>query len=191
MIQTIKSFIEKGSRIGLTSQDWVQTYLLLAKKYLTLIFPSLSRHANNLDALFKELDANVNQEQEVAKLQNALSSISRKVPEQVQICLFIVKTIYTMILSINQPHFNDEKLQVRADFLAISVIPHMVNTNTNAASQEQMGTEYQITATLFLPEHCTMLDLQSLEANSVKDLVISQTQLVNQTQTKPFVRNSR
>ena len=120
--------------------------------------------------------ANVNQEHEVAKLRNALNSISRKVSEQIQICLFRGKSLYTMILSINQPRFNDDKLQVRADFLAISVIPHMVNANTNAAfqqfvqvkssegeitcctkaanfisSQEQMGTEYQITETLFLP----------------------------------------
>ena len=34
-----------------------------------------------------------------------------------------------------------------------------------------------------------MLDLQSLEANTVKDLVISQTRLVNQQKTKPFVRS--
>ena len=59
------------------------------------------------------------------------------------------------------------------------------------SSQEQMGAEYQIAATLFLPKNCIMLDLQSLEANSVKDLVISQTHLVNQKQTKPFVRKSR
>ena len=98
--------------MGLTTQDWVQTYLLLAKKYLALIFQSLSRHANNLNALFTELVSNVNQEHEVAKLRSALSSISRKANEQIQICLFRVKSLYTMILSINQPHFSDDKLQV-------------------------------------------------------------------------------
>ena len=52
-----------------------------------------------------------------------------------------------------------------------------------------MGSEFQIQATMFLPKNCTMLDLQSLEANSVNNLVISQTQLVNQQKTKPFVRS--
>ena len=83
-----------------------------------------------------------------------------------------------MILSINSPHFSEEKLQVRADFLALSVIPHMFNSNTNAAfqqfvllkssegeitccteaanfisSQQQMGVDYQITTTTSLRHH--------------------------------------
>ena len=198
--------------MGLTDRDWIQVFLLLGEKYLPLIFPSLSRHGNNLDALFTELIGNVNQETEIAKLRSALSAVSRKANEQVQICLFRIKSLYTM--AINQPHFTDDKLQVRADFLAISTIPHLINPATNLAfqqfvqvkslegeitccteganfisSQEQMGSEWQIQATMFLPKNCTMLDLQSLEANTVKDLVISQTRLVNQQKTKPFVRS--
>ena len=41
-----------------------------------------------------------------------------------------------MILAINQPHFTDDKLQVRADFLAISTIPHLINPATNLAFQQ-------------------------------------------------------
>ena len=48
--------------MGLSDPDWIQVFLLLGKKYLPLIFPSLSRHGNNLDALFTELISNVNQE---------------------------------------------------------------------------------------------------------------------------------
>ena len=122
--------------MGLTTQDSIQTFLLLANKYLPLIFPSLSRHANNLEGLFTELVSNVNQENEILKLRSALSAVSRKANEQVQICLFKIKSLYTMILLINQPHFSDDKVQVRAYFLAISVIPHMVNTNANLAFQQ-------------------------------------------------------
>ena len=56
--------------MGLTDADWIQGFFLLGKKYLTLIFPSLSRHANDLDALFTELISNVNQETEIAKLRS-------------------------------------------------------------------------------------------------------------------------
>ena len=159
-------------------------FLLLGKKHLPFIFPSLCRHGNNLDALFTELISNVNQETEIAKIRSALAGISRKANEQVQISLFRVKSLYTMILSINHPNFTDDKLQVRADFLAISTIPYLINPATNAAfqqfvqvkslegeitscteganfvsSQEQMGTEWQIQATMYLPKNCTMLDL--------------------------------
>ena len=61
--------------MGLTDADWIQGFFLLGKKYLTLIFPSLSRHGNNLDALFTELIGNVNQETEIAKLRSALSAV--------------------------------------------------------------------------------------------------------------------
>ena len=155
--------------MGLTDRDWIQVFLLLGEKYLPLIFPSLSRHANDLDALFTELISNVNQETEITKLRSSLSAVSRKTNEQVQISLFRVKSLYTMILAINQPYFTDEKLQVRADFLAISTIPHLINPATNLAfqqfvqvkslegentccteganfisSQEQIGSEWQI-----------------------------------------------
>ena len=151
-----------------------------------------------MDGLFTELIGNVNQETEISKLHSALSAVSRKANKQVQICLFRIKSLYTRILATNQPHFSDDKLQVRVNFPAISTIPHLVNPTTNLAfqqfvqvkslegeitccteagnfisSQEQMGSEFQIQATMFLPKNCTMLDLQSLEANSVKDLVIS------------------
>ena len=115
-----------------------------------------------------------------------------------------------MILSINSPHFSEDKLQVRADFLALICKPHLVTKQTYAqfqgfiqiksqeqevcgtteacnflSSQEQVSTEYQITSTLNLPKASSMLDLQSLEDNSVTDLVINATQT---PQVKPYKR---
>ena len=43
-----------------------------------------------------------------------------------------------------------------------------------------MGIEYQITQTVYLPKSCTQMDLQSMEASSLADLVISSTSLVDQ-----------
>ena len=68
LIHTIQSFIQKGTEMGLSDPDWIQVFLLLGKKHLPLIFPSLCRHGNNLDALFTELISNVNQETEVLYL---------------------------------------------------------------------------------------------------------------------------
>ena len=107
LIHTIQSFIHIGTSLGLSDPDWIQVFLLLGKKHLPLIFPSLCRHGNNLDALFTELISNVNQETKIAKIRSALSGISRKANEQVQISLFRVKSLYTMLLSINHPNFSE------------------------------------------------------------------------------------
>ena len=49
------------------------------------------------------------------------------------------------------------------------------------SSQEQAGGEYMITSTLYLPKGCSMLDLACLEANSINDLVATQTQQTKQS----------
>ena len=48
LIQTLLGFIKKGSYMGLGTSDWSQTFLILAKKFLPLVFSSLSRHSDNL-----------------------------------------------------------------------------------------------------------------------------------------------
>ena len=44
------------------------------------------------------------------------------------------------------------------------------------SSQEQAGGDFQLTGTLYLPKPCSMLDLASLEASSISELVINTTQ---------------
>ena len=122
--------------MGLTAEDFIQVFLILARKHLPLIFTSLSRHSSDLEALFLELISNINLDNEIAKLRSALCSIPRKTQEQIHIPVFRIKSLYQMILSINSPHFTEDKLQVRADFLALSCIPHLVTQQTNAQFQK-------------------------------------------------------
>ena len=111
-----------------------------------------------------------------------------------------------MILSINCPHLKQEKIETRSDHLAIQCIQHLVTPSTYLqfqifvqlksqemeitgcvdgcnflSSQEQAGGEYMITSTLYLPKGCSMLDLACLEANSINDLVATQTQQTKQS----------
>ena len=113
-----------------------------------------------------------------------------------------------MIIAINNPQFTDEKCQTKSDHFAVNCIPYLVSVPCNNAfqlfvnaktqegeatsvgescnfisSQENMGVEYQLTQTAYLPKSCTQLDLQSMEATTLADLMISSTSLVNQTQT--------
>ena len=65
--------------MALSSQDWIQVFLLLAQKHLPLSFTSLSRHSNDLDNLFLELVANINTDCEVAKLGSGLCMIKENI----------------------------------------------------------------------------------------------------------------
>jgi hypothetical protein len=38
LLQTLKGFTKKGSQMGLGETDWSQTFLILAKKFLPLVF---------------------------------------------------------------------------------------------------------------------------------------------------------
>ena len=111
LIWTVRNILDKGVSMGLTDEDWIQVYLLLAKKHLPLAFPSLSRHSCNLNALFLELVSNINLENELARLRAALCGISRKVSEQIHISVFRIKSLYQMVLSISCHHFSEDKLQ--------------------------------------------------------------------------------
>ena len=160
LIWSIRNCMEKGISMGLTNSDWIQAFLILAKKYLPLIFTSLSRHSSNLNALFIELVSNINLENEIAKLRSAFWTISRKTSEQVHISVFRIKSLYLMILSINSPHFTDDKLQIRADYLALSCIPHLVTANTNSAFQVFIQIKSQECEMCGCTEGCNFLSSQ-------------------------------
>ena len=121
-----------------------------------------------------------------------------------------------MIMAINNPQFTDEKCQTKSDHFAVNCIPYLVSVPCNNAfqlfvnaktqegeatsvgescnfisSQENMGVEYQLTQTVYLPKSCTQMDLQSMEASNLADLVISSTSLVNQRRNSKDDRNNR
>ena len=54
--------------MGLSTQNWITVFLMMAQKYLPLIFTSLSRNSSDADSLFMELISNINTDNEVAKL---------------------------------------------------------------------------------------------------------------------------
>ena len=216
LIWTIQNFLKKGQQMGLCDADWISVFLLMAKKYLPLVFTSLSRHSGNADSLFQELVSQINLDNEVAKLRSALCTISRKHQDQIHIPVFRIKSLYQMILSINQPHLTEEKIETRSDYLAISCIQYLVTATTFTqfqiftqlkaqeqeitgcseacnflASQEQASSEFQLTATVYLPKPCSMLDLASLEASSINELVINATTKQGPNKDNGWSQNKR
>ena len=155
----------------------------IGKKKLPLSFPALSRHSNNLDNLLLELIGQINTDTELAKLRAALCMISRKQTESVHIPILRIKSLYSMILSVSQPHLSEEKVTLRSDHLAISCIQFpaaqptlqqfkivvalkaqeleatgCIEACNFLASQENSGEAYQLAATMYLPKSCSLLD---------------------------------
>ena len=135
LIQTLLGFIRKGSSMGLGVSDWSQTFLILAKKFLPLVFSSLSRHSENLELLFTDLASTINSDHEIAKLRGGLNNVSRKCTEQVHVALYRIKAIYSMILAINNPQFTDAQCQTKSDHYAVNCIPYLVSDPCNKALQ--------------------------------------------------------
>jgi hypothetical protein len=216
LIWTIEFFLKKGQEMGLCDADWISVFLMMAKKYLPLVFTSLSRHSVNADSLFQELVSQINLDNEVAKLRSALCTICRKHQDQIHISVFRIKSLYQMILSINQPHLTEEKIETRSDYLAISCIQYLVTATTYTqfqtfiqlkaqeqeitgcseacnflASQEQASADFQLTATVYLPKPCSMLDLASLEASTINELVINATTKQGPNKDNGWSQNKR
>ena len=208
LIVTIRNFITKGSEMSLGTSDWISIFLILSQRFLPLVFSSLSRHSTNLEALFSELVATINSDHETSKLRSVLNHISRKPSDQIHPSLFRIKAVYAMILGITNPNLSDIACQIKADWIGVQCIPHLISKECNSAfqvflqakgienevcsvaescnfiaSQEYLGANFQLTQQVFLPKSCTILDMQSVEAKTLEQLVVNQTALdVNLTQ---------
>ena len=102
-----------------------------------------------------------------------------------------------------------EKIEIRGEHLALSTIGHLVSPATYIqfqhfiqvkaqeleitfcakacnfiASQEQVGGDYQVTGTMYLPKHYFLLDMGSLEANNISELVVNTTQPIPNNRDK-------
>ena len=111
LIWTVQNLIQKAEKMALSNQDWNQVFSLCVQKYL-------------------ELAANINTDCEIAELRSALCMIKRKHQKQVHIPVFRIKSLYHIILSLNQPHLSEEKIAIRSDHLAISCIQHLFTPST-------------------------------------------------------------
>ena len=192
LIWTLSKFITQGSRMGLSQTNWITVWLTLAKQHMTNDFQALSRHSDNVDALFIQLSASINSENEIAKIRSALGQITRKPTELLQSPLFKMLSFYEMLLSIEYPAMTKDDIHLRADHYSASSAHHLVskatakvinefiairNTENNpisviaitnlVTSHEASNPGDKSSTVLYLPEQCTRLDKQATQANSV------------------------
>ena len=145
--------------------------------------------------------SSVNGELEVSKIRQALSTIHRKTTQQVQGPVFRVKSLYQMLISINFPMMDPDKIELRADYFGTSCIKYLVSKNTATVidqyttiraqegdttsctalcdfvtSHETMNKDDQLSQTVYLPEPCSRLDQAAYQASSVSELLVATNQ---------------
>ena len=202
IIWTLDKFILQGSQMGLSESNWINVWLTLAKQHLPNDFQSLSRHSDNADALFGQMSASLNSENEIAKIRSALGQITRKPTEMLQSPLFKMRSFYEMLLSIEYPAMSKDDISLRADYYSASSGHHLVGKNTAIVIAQFIsirnteGEPISVTAitnlvtsheasnpgdrpstVLYLPESCTRLDKQAYQASNVTDLVLATSKL--------------
>ena len=83
-----------------------------------------------VDGLFEQLVASVNEDAEIAKLRSSMSHILRKPGDSVQTPLYRLKTCYEMLLQINYPDLELEKIKIMADNYCCNCVKFLISPNT-------------------------------------------------------------
>jgi hypothetical protein len=202
LIWTLQKFLKVGGKMGLSHDNWVSVWLTLAKDHMPNDFQALSRNSDNADALFIQLTASINSDNEISKIRTALGQISRKPTELLQSSLFKMLSYYTMLLSIEYPSMSKDEIHLKADHFAASSAVHLVSKNTAliinqfvalrqtegepisvvsvtnlVTSHEATNQNDKATTILYLPESCTRLDKLATQATNVTDLVLAASTL--------------
>jgi hypothetical protein len=202
LIWTLEKILKCGSKIGLSSENWITVFLTLAKEHMPHDFQTLTRHSDNVDNLFMQLTASINSDHEISKIRTSLGQISRKPQELLQTSLYQILSFYTMLLSIEYPSMTESAIRLKADHYSCISAIHLVSKNTGAiinqfvalrqqesenvsvlsitnlvTSHEAQNQGDKATTVLYLPESCTRLDKQASQAESVQDLVLATSRL--------------
>ena len=208
--RTMKKFLETFITMGLTDEQICEILLELCKKHVPHQYSSLARHTEDAGKLWLELASSLNNDVEESKVRKALSGISRKVNEPINLALFDIKSLYDQILDLTHPgldpKIHDEKATKHAckciEFLVSKGIKklfdnyqrdkvihsesiNLVELVNMITQQENTNDEYKIKQTMYLPPGCSTLDIQPDVNSSAEQIVVLRTE------TRKNVKNDR
>ena len=99
----------------------------------------------------------VNADSEVAKLRTSMSHITRKPGESIQTPLYRLKTLYEMLIQINFPDLDIEKIKIRADNYACNCAKFLITSNTAKILTEYIRIKQQRDEHLNLMKLCNVI----------------------------------
>ena len=183
--RTMQKFLENFISMGLTDEQICEILLELCKKHVPHQYSSLARHTHNAAKLWLELASSLNNDVEESKVRKAISGVSRKVGEPINLALFDIKSLYDQLLDLTHPGLDPEEHDMKATKHACKCIEFLVSKGVKQlfetyqrdkvindekvnlvelvnmiTTQENMKDEHKITQTMYLPPGCANLDMQ-------------------------------
>ena len=183
--RTMQKFLENFISMGLTDEQICEILLELCKKHVPHQYSSLARHTHDAARLWLELASSLNNDVEESKVRKAISSVSRKVGEPINLALFDIKSLYDQLLDLTHPGLDPEDHDMKATKHACKCIEFLVSKGVKQlfetyqrdkvindekvnlvelvnmiTTQENMKDEHKITQTMYLPPGCANLDMQ-------------------------------
>ena len=153
----------------LSDANWSILFLSFAQLHMQNDHQNLSKYSDEVDALFEQIVASVNADSEIAKLRTSMSHITRKPGESIQTPLYRLKTCYEMLLQINYPDLDVEKIKIRADNYTCNCAKFLISPNTAKILSEYIGLKQQRGEHLNLMKLCNVIT--SHEAGNSADRI--------------------
>ena len=153
----------------LSDPNWSIMFLSFASAHMPNDHQNLSKYSDDVDGLFEQLVGSVNADAEIAKLRSSMSHILRKPGDSVQTPLYRLKTCYEMLLQINYPDLELEKIKIRADNYTCNCVKFLISPNTAKIIAEYVGLKQQRGEHLNLMKLCNVVT--SHEAGNPSDRI--------------------
>ena len=109
---------------------------MLSEKHLKDAHSAISRFTDDLEGLVREILNQINSENEVCKLRNALMKITRSTTESVATVLGTIKSIYVFIYRIRFPNLDQVAIDRKCESHALSCLHRLISTESNNLFQQ-------------------------------------------------------
>ena len=217
LILSLTKLIKKGAEMCLSDSNWVNLFLTFARNHMPNDHQTLSKYSDSIDTLFEQIVGSCNADAEIGKIRTALANITRKPGESIQTPLYRFKSLYEMLISINLPDLDSEKIKIRADNYSCNIAKNLVTPNTGKVladyvvirqqrdetvnlmklcnvitTHESGNVADRIQHIMYLPSSASRLDATISAASNVEELLVATAALpAGGSSTPQFRRNSR
>ena len=212
LLVSLSKLITKGNEMCLSDNNWAVMFLSFASVYMPGDHPNLMKYTDDVDGLFEALVSSVNADSEIAKIRSSMAQITRKPNDSIQTPMYRLRACYEMLLSINFPDLELDKVKIRSDNYTCNSVKYLVSSNTAKFINEYVLLKQQRSEHLSLVKLCnvvttheaanpadrlqqvmslplvaTRLDTSLTAASNVEELLVASAGVTHQN----FSRNSR
>ena len=157
LLVSLSKLITKGNQMCLSDSNWAGMFLSFASVYMPGDHPNLMKYTDDVDGLFEALVSSVNADSEIAKLRSSMAQITRKPNDSIQTPMYRLRACYEMLLSINFPDLDLDKVKIRSDNYSCNSVKYLVSANTAKFINEYILLKQQRSEHLSLVKLCNVV----------------------------------